>query len=120
MLHAEGARIEADSRLERYLQPGPSCLPAELPRGQDHRHRELEATTLDGVGPLQRTLHTTLPALRNTIIFVLSVTVNLFTEPPIDWGAILACAVLTTLPVVIGFWFFLRHLARPDARVGLR
>lgn len=45
---------------------------------------------------------------------------NLFTEPPIDWGAILACAVLTTLPVMIGFRFFQRHLAQADARVGLR
>jgi multiple sugar transport system permease protein/fructooligosaccharide transport system permease protein len=45
---------------------------------------------------------------------------NLFTEPPIDWGAILACAVLATLPVFIGFRFLQRHLAQADARVGLR
>lgn len=45
----------------------------------------LEAAMLDGAGPLQRTLHITLPALRNTIIFVLSVTTifafRLFVQP---------------------------------------
>jgi ABC-type sugar transport system permease subunit len=45
----------------------------------------LEAATLDGAGPPQRTLHITLPALRNTIIFVLSVTTifafRLFVQP---------------------------------------
>jgi len=45
---------------------------------------------------------------------------NLFTEPPIDWGAILACAVLATLPVMIGFRLLQRHLGHADARVGLR
>jgi multiple sugar transport system permease protein/fructooligosaccharide transport system permease protein len=45
---------------------------------------------------------------------------NLFTEPPIDWGAILAFAVLTTLPVMVGFRFFQRYFAQADARVGLR
>lgn len=45
---------------------------------------------------------------------------NLFTEPPLDWGAILACAVLATVPVMLGFRFFQRHLAHADARVGLR
>jgi ABC-type glycerol-3-phosphate transport system permease component len=45
---------------------------------------------------------------------------NLFTEPPIDWGAILACAVLATLPVGIGFRFLQRHLVALDASAGLR
>jgi len=45
---------------------------------------------------------------------------NLFTEPPLDWGAILAAAVLTTLPVVLGFRLLQRHLVHADARVGLR
>ncbi len=31
---------------------------------------------------------------------------NLLTEPPVDWGAILACGVLATLPVMIGFLLF--------------
>jgi ABC-type sugar transport system permease subunit len=45
----------------------------------------LEAATLDGAGPLQRTLHVTLPALRNTIVFVVSITTifafRLFVQP---------------------------------------
>jgi multiple sugar transport system permease protein/fructooligosaccharide transport system permease protein len=45
---------------------------------------------------------------------------NLFTEPPIDWGAILACAVLATLPVLVAFRFFQRYLVLSDARVGLK
>ena len=45
---------------------------------------------------------------------------NLFTEPPIDWGAILACAVLATLPVMMGFGLLQRLLSHADARVGLR
>lgn len=45
---------------------------------------------------------------------------NLFTEPPIDWGAILACAVLATLPVGLGFRFLQRHLVAVDASASLR
>ena len=45
---------------------------------------------------------------------------NLFTEPPIDWGAILACAVLATLPVMVAFRSLQRHVVQADARVGLR
>jgi ABC-type glycerol-3-phosphate transport system permease component len=45
---------------------------------------------------------------------------TLFTEPPIDWGAILACSVLSTLPVLAGFRYFQRYLVTTDARVGLR
>lgn len=45
----------------------------------------LEAAMLDGAGPLQRTLRITLPALRNTIVFVVSVTTlfafRLFVQP---------------------------------------
>lgn len=45
---------------------------------------------------------------------------NLFTEPPLDWGAILACAVLATLPVLVAFRVFQRHLVLADPRVGLK
>ena len=45
---------------------------------------------------------------------------NLFTEPPIDWGAILACAVLATLPVGVAFRFLQRHLVALDASASLR
>lgn len=36
---------------------------------------------------------------------------NLFTQPPLDWGAILACAVLATLPVLCLFRLFQRYVA---------
>jgi ABC-type glycerol-3-phosphate transport system permease component len=45
---------------------------------------------------------------------------NLFTQPPIDWGAILACAVFATLPVLVAFRLFQRYLVMTDARVGIR
>lgn len=35
---------------------------------------------------------------------------NLFTQPPLDWGAIMAYAVLATLPVVVSFRLFQRSL----------
>jgi multiple sugar transport system permease protein/fructooligosaccharide transport system permease protein len=44
----------------------------------------------------------------------------LFTAPPVDWGAILACAVLSTLPVLLVFRFFQRYVVLSDARVGIR
>lgn len=44
----------------------------------------------------------------------------LFTEPPIDWGAVLACSVIATLPVLLGFRWFQRHVVAADASVGLR
>lgn len=45
---------------------------------------------------------------------------NLFTEPPLDWGAILACAVLATLPVLVLFQLFQRFIVPADSRVGIR
>lgn len=45
---------------------------------------------------------------------------NLFTQPPLDWGAILACAVLATLPVLGLFRWVQRYVVATDARVGLR
>lgn len=35
---------------------------------------------------------------------------NLFTQPPVQWGDILACAVLLTLPVLVLFRFAQRYL----------
>ena len=35
---------------------------------------------------------------------------NLFTQPPIQWGAILACAVMATIPVLLIFRFAQRHI----------
>jgi ABC-type glycerol-3-phosphate transport system permease component len=45
---------------------------------------------------------------------------NLFTQPPLDWGAILACAVLVTLPVLGLFRFIQRHVVAADPRAGIR
>ena len=44
---------------------------------------------------------------------------NLFTAPPIQWGDILACAVLTTLPVVALFRWFQRYIVTTDTHTGI-
>jgi multiple sugar transport system permease protein/fructooligosaccharide transport system permease protein len=45
---------------------------------------------------------------------------NLFTQPPIQWGDILACAVLATLPVMAVFRWLQRYIVVTDARAGLK
>lgn len=45
---------------------------------------------------------------------------NLFTQPPLDWGAILACAVMATVPVMLLFRFFQRYIVLVDARAGIK
>jgi ABC-type glycerol-3-phosphate transport system permease component len=45
---------------------------------------------------------------------------HLLTEPPIDWGAVLACAVVITLPVLLGFRWFQRPAVALDSRAGVR
>jgi multiple sugar transport system permease protein/fructooligosaccharide transport system permease protein len=45
---------------------------------------------------------------------------NLFTQAPVQWGAILACAVLATLPVLVLFRWLQRHLVLADARAGIK
>jgi multiple sugar transport system permease protein/fructooligosaccharide transport system permease protein len=45
---------------------------------------------------------------------------NLFTQPPVDWGAILACAVMATLPVLLSFRFLQRHLVLTDTGAGIK
>ncbi|HYD84465.1 MAG TPA: carbohydrate ABC transporter permease [Opitutus sp.] len=45
---------------------------------------------------------------------------NLFTAPPIQWGDILACAVLATLPVIVLFRWFQRYIVTTDARAGIK
>lgn len=110
--------------------------------------RELEeAAVLDGASAWQQFWRISLPALRPALatVVLLDVLVHwsdflwpllmttrestrtvqiglatLFTEPPIDWGAILACAVLATVPVLLAFRFFQRFLVWTDARAGLR
>lgn len=45
---------------------------------------------------------------------------NLFTEPPLDWGAILACTVLATLPILALFQLLQRYIVPADSRAGIR
>jgi multiple sugar transport system permease protein/fructooligosaccharide transport system permease protein len=43
---------------------------------------------------------------------------NLFTQPPVQWGDILACSVLLTLPIMLLFRFAQRHLVSSDLGAG--
>lgn len=45
---------------------------------------------------------------------------NLFTEPPVQWGPILACAVMATLPVLFIFRLAQRHLAASELGAGIK
>ncbi len=45
---------------------------------------------------------------------------NLFTEPPIQWGHILACAVIITLPVLLVFRLAQRHIVASDLAAGIK
>ena len=110
--------------------------------------RELEeAAVIDGAGVWQQFWRVALPGVRPALATVALLDVlmhwgdflwpllitdrpptrtvqiglaNLFTEPPLDWGAILACSVLATLPVLLGFRWFQRHVVAADASVGLK
>lgn len=106
-----------------------------------------EAAALDGAGVWRQFWHVALPAVRPALATVVLLDVlthwsdflwplmiatreetrtvqiglaGLFTQPPLDWGAILACAVLATLPVMVLFRFFQRHLVLSDARAGIK
>lgn len=43
---------------------------------------------------------------------------NLFTQPPVQWGDILACAVIMTLPVLLIFRLAQHHLVRSELHSG--
>ncbi len=45
---------------------------------------------------------------------------NLFTQPPIQWGAILACAVMATLPVLLVFRLAQRHIVASELGAGIK
>jgi multiple sugar transport system permease protein/fructooligosaccharide transport system permease protein len=45
---------------------------------------------------------------------------NLFTQPPLQWGAILACAVMATLPVLALFHWLQRYIVAAEARAGIK
>lgn len=44
----------------------------------------------------------------------------LFTQPPLQWGDILACSVLATLPVVAIFRWLQRFIVATEARAGIK
>jgi ABC-type glycerol-3-phosphate transport system permease component len=110
--------------------------------------RELEeAGAIDGAGVWRQFWSISLPSVRPALVTVVLLDVlthwsdflwplliatrdethtvqiglaNLFTQPPLDWGAIMACAVLATLPVLALFRLFQRSLGEGAARSGLR
>lgn len=45
---------------------------------------------------------------------------NLFTQPPIQWGDILACAVMATLPVLLVFRLAQRHIVASELGAGIK
>lgn len=45
---------------------------------------------------------------------------NLFTAPPIQWGDVLACAVLATLPVIVLFRWCQRYIVTTDTHTGIK
>jgi len=110
--------------------------------------RELEeAAVVDGAGTWRRFWHVALPAVRPALATVVTLDVltrwgdflwplmiatreetrtvqlslaNLFTQPPLNWGDILACAVLTTLPVVAVFRWLQRYVVPGEVRAGIK
>ncbi len=106
-----------------------------------------EAAVVDGAGPWRRFWHVALPAVRPALATTVVIDVlthwsdflwplliatreetrtvqlslaNLFTQPPVRWGDILACAVLTTLPVIAVFRWLQRYLVPSEARAGIK
>jgi len=45
---------------------------------------------------------------------------NLFTQAPVQWGAILACSVMATLPVIALFRWLQRYIVTSDTRTGIK
>jgi multiple sugar transport system permease protein/fructooligosaccharide transport system permease protein len=45
---------------------------------------------------------------------------NLFTQPPVQWGDILACAVIATLPVLFIFRTAQRYVVSGNLRTGIK
>lgn len=106
-----------------------------------------EAAVLDGAGVWHQFRHVALPMIRPALATVVVLDVlahwgdflwplmiatreesrtvqislaNLFTQPPIQWGDILACAVLATVPVVLLFRLFQRHLVPSETSAGIK
>jgi multiple sugar transport system permease protein/fructooligosaccharide transport system permease protein len=112
-------------------------LPAELE----------EAAVIDGAGVWRQFWNVALPSIRPALATVIVLELvyhwgdflwpllistrestrtvqlglaNLFTQPPVQWGDILACSVLATLPVVAIFRLLQHHVVLSDARAGIK
>jgi multiple sugar transport system permease protein/fructooligosaccharide transport system permease protein len=106
-----------------------------------------EAAVVDGAGVFRTFWSVALPAIRPALATVVVLDVlthwsdfiwplvictreetrtvqislsNLFTQPPIQWGDILACAVIATLPVLLIFRMAQRHIVTGDFRAGIK
>lgn len=106
-----------------------------------------EAAVMDGAGPWRLFWNVGLPAIRPALATVVVLDLlahwgdflwplmiatreetrtvqlslaNLFTQPPIRWGDILACSVLATLPVVLLFRLLQRHIVASDSQTGIK
>ena len=106
-----------------------------------------EAAVMDGAGPFRIYWSVALPAIKPALATVVVLDVlthwsdfiwplvvctreetrtvqislaNLFTQPPIQWGHILACAVLITLPVLLVFRLAQRHIVASDLSAGIK
>lgn len=106
-----------------------------------------EAAVVDGAGPFRIYWSVALPAVRPALATVVVLDMlahwsnfiwplvictreetrtvqlalaNLFTQPPIQWGHILACAVMVTLPVLLVFRLAQRHIVASNLGAGLK
>jgi len=106
-----------------------------------------EAAVVDGAGVWRRFWNVALPAVRPALATVVVIDLlthwsdflwplmiatreetrtvqlslaNLFTQPPVRWGEIMACAVLTTLPVVALFRLLQRYIVPSETRAGIK
>lgn len=106
-----------------------------------------EAAALDGAGVWRQFWHVALPSIRPALATVVLIDVllhwgdflwplllgtrtdtrtiqiglaNLFTQPPLQWGDILACAVIATLPVILIFRWCQRYIVASEARAGIK
>lgn len=106
-----------------------------------------EAAVVDGAGPFRIYWSVALPAVRPALATVVVLDMlahwsdfiwplvictreetrtvqlalaNLFTQPPIQWGHILACAVMVTLPVLLVFRLAQRHIVASNLGAGIK
>jgi len=106
-----------------------------------------EAAIVDGAGPFTLFWRIALPAVRPALATVVVLDVlthwndfiwplmvctraetrsnqlslaNLFTQPPTQWGDIMACAVIATIPVMVLFAFCQRYIVATQLRTGTK